>query len=1392
MAITVNPDIGSFSALTDQWSKPIMVGGAPYYVENANVNGNAPWAISEPNDHTLQFNLRPGDLWPDNTSARTEIGGATLYAPTSTVNISYQVTVQPGLADYNLSWEILGQIHSDDNSSITQSLTQDSPVFSFHLTGADGVGGGDYLAVEGMYALSGQTTPTAAAPAGNPYNGYLYVSPEPIVRGKSYSIQVEGSFQNNSNGYVEVWVNGTQVVNYHGPIGYGASNYWKEGVYEGWTTTQPITVDYANTTVTSSAYTADNNTTVAGAPVSAPVFVSYTANANGSFTINGTAAPNTTVHEIQQVFATGGDTLKLDGTATVNASGNWTYTTPSLINGTWDGFTAYDENSVGDVSATTTNNGGGVTTKMLPSPVIQSTDVNGDAVTLSGVIPVAYGGTGPTGATVLVYDGATELGSTTTTAGGLWSFTTSSLANGAHSFTAELQNSYGNSAPSIPIPLTLGSSADPAIAEADPAAAPTISGAVAGQATTSEAAVKPFSAVTIADPNSGASDTLTITVGGAGGALSGTGLTGGTGGVYTLTGTAATVTSELDALSFKPTAGAPGTNSTTTFKLSDLSSAYATATVNMTTSVVEADPAAAPTISGTVAGQATTSEAAVKPFSAVKVTDPNSGASDTLTITVGGAGGALSGTGLTGGTGGVYTLTGTAASVTSELDALSFTPKAGAPGTSSTTTFKLSDLSSADATATVNTTTSVVDTDPAVTPAAPTISGAVAGQATTSEAAVKPFSAVKVTDPNSGASDTLTITVAGAGGALSGTGLTGGTGGVYTLTGTAATVTSELDALSFAATAGAPGTSSTTTFKLSDLSSAYATATVNTTTSVVDTDPAGGALAAPVILSASPDSGPSSALTTTSNQLTLVGTAAAGATITVFDSSTDLGTATTNASGVWTFTTPSPLTDGAHSFTATATNASGAQSAHSAALAITVNPDIGSFSALTDQWSNPITIDGAPFYVENANVDGNAPSAISETNPQTLRFVLQPGATWSDNDSHRTEVGGGTIYAPTTTINTSYQFMVEPGQTNQYWTVLGQFHSDDSSPITQSLTTDYPDFAVELTGPNGHGQGDYLAIWADYALPGQTTPTAITPTGGASWGFDYISPTPIVRGQNYSMQIEASFQNNAKGFLEVWINGAQVVDYHGPLGYGAGTYWKEGIYQDPADTTQTLAVDYKNLTVSATPSAPLILGHKVSGNQVTVTGTAEANGTVTVYDGSTKLGTTTVAGNGTWSYQSGALPVGPFTLTATVTDSAGNVSAVSNAVDPTIAPVAPTISGAASGKPALPDPFAGVSVADANANATDTLTITVGGAGGALNGAGLSGGTGGVYTLSGMAATITSELDALAFTQKSGSTGASKTTFTLSDLSSAYATPTVNTVSELFSSSRCRGRRGLR
>ena len=233
-----------------------------------------------------------------------------------------------------------------------------------------------------------------------------------------------------------------------------------------------------------------------------------------------------------------------------------------------------------------------------------------------------------------------------------------------------------------------------------------ITGTEAGQTTTSEAPVTPFSSVTIGDVNAGATDTLTITVGGTGGTLSGTDLSGGAGGVYTLSGTAAAITGELDALSFTPTAGPAHMTSMSTFTLSDQSSAPgADAAVDAITTVIDGGLAVAPTIYGTKAGQTTTSEAPVMPFSGVTIADINAGATDRLFITVGGTGGTLRGTGLIPGPGS-YLLSGTAAAVTSELDALSFTPKAGPAATS---TFTLSDKSSAYATATVDTTTTVTD-----------------------------------------------------------------------------------------------------------------------------------------------------------------------------------------------------------------------------------------------------------------------------------------------------------------------------------------------------------------------------------------------------------------------------------------------------------------------------------------------------------------------------------------------------------------------------------------------------------------------------------------------------------------------------------------------------------
>ena len=82
-------------------------------------------------------------------------------------------------------------------------------------------------------------------------------------------------------------------------------------------------------------------------------------------------------------------------------------------------------------------------------------------------------------------------------------------------------------------------------------------------------------------------------------------------------------------------------------------------------------------------------------------------------------------------------------------------------------------------------------------------------------------------------------------------------------------------------------------------------------------------------------------------------------------------------------------------------------------------------------------------------------------------------------------------------------------------------------------------------------------------------------------------------------------------------------------------------------------------------------------NTLTLTGTAEANSTVKVYDGATLLGSVTANGTGAWSYTTAALANGAHSLTATATDAAGNTGVASTALAVTIdttAPVAPVMS----------------------------------------------------------------------------------------------------------------------
>src|SRR6185295_6591816 len=99
-----------------------------------------------------------------------------------------------------------------------------------------------------------------------------------------------------------------------------------------------------------------------------------------------------------------------------------------------------------------------------------------------------------------------------------------------------------------------------------------------------------------------------------------------------------------------------------------------------------------------------------------------------------------------------------------------------------------------------------------------------------------------------------------------------------------------------------------------------------------------------------------------------------------------------------------------------------------------------------------------------------------------------------------------------------------------------------------------------------------------------------------------------------------------------------------------------------------------NVTIDTTaPTTPLIAsGVVVNTNEIALTGTAEANATVKVYDGAALLGSALASGTGAWGYTTAVLPNGGHSLTATATDAAGNTGVASSALSVTIDTTAPT------------------------------------------------------------------------------------------------------------------------
>ena len=262
------------------------------------------------------------------------------------------------------------------------------------------------------------------------------------------------------------------------------------------------------------------------------------------------------------------------------------------------------------------------------------------------------------------------------------------------------------------------------------------------------------------------------------------------------------------------------------------------------------------------------------------------------------------------------------------------------------------------------------------------------------------------------------------------------------------------------------------------------------------------------------------------------------------------------------------------------------------------------------------------------------------------------------------------------------------------------FGSD--ATLTAGAVTDNSGFKVDTTAPGAPSTPDLLAATDSGSsntdnITNDTTPTF---TGTAEAGstvtiFDGVTAvgSVVASGGTYSITTSALSQG-------VHSITATATDPAGNISIASGAL--------------SITID----TTEAAPGTPVLLAASDSGSSnsdritnvttPTFTGTGVDGDTVTIFDGSTAVGSAVVSG-GTYSITTSALSQGVHSITAKQTDAAGNTSSASSALSVTIDTTAsaPVISGFTSDSGATGDHITNDTTLTINGTAEVGATVTV-------------------------------------------------------------------------------------
>ncbi|PJZ03879.1 Ig-like domain repeat protein [Pantoea rodasii] len=866
------------------------------------------------------------------------------------------------------------------------------------------------------------------------------------------------------------------------------------------------------------------------------------------------------------------DGTNLIGTAIASGTGAWTFTSTALATGSHTlNVTVTD--AAGNVSGTTSSVV--VIDTTPPAAVLNLAAANNNGSTPIGITAgsstndntPAISGTAEAGSVVRVYDGGTLLGSVIAGSTGVWSLTSTTLADGSHTINVTATDAAGNISPNASITFTVDTAAPIAV--------------------TNLVVTNDVTSTTV--PNGGSTNDNTPT----------------------LTGTAEAnaIVTVYDGTTVLGSTTASGTGAWS-FISPTLSNGTHPLSVTVKDAAGNVSPAST-TVSVIVDTVAPNASTLVITNDITNTTVPNGGSTNDSTPT-------LSGTAEIGSIVRIYDGSTLLTSIT-----------VGASGNWNYTTAVLSQgshpisVTATDAAGNISGTTSATVT---VDTVIPTITLAAANNNGSTQVAIGAGTSTNDNTPAlSGTAEANSVVKIFDGGVQIGS-VTASSTGAWSWTST--TLGEGAHTITATATdaAGNVSPAATTNFTVD-------TVVPNTVTNLVVTND--------VTATAVPTGG-----STNDNTPTLSGTAEANAIVTVYDGTTVLGSVTASGTGTWSFVSP-VLSNGSHPLNVTVKDAAGNVSPASTPVTITVDTVAPNTSTLV------ITNDVTNTTVASGGSTNDTTPTLSGTAEAGSRVTIYDGT-----NVLGTAIASGTgAWTFTTAVLTQGSHPISVSVTDAAGNISGRTNAtvviDTTPPTAVTLVAANNNGSTAVTIPNngvtndstpllsGTGEvGAKVSIYDGAALLGTTTVAS-----NGTWSF--ISTT--LSNGSHTLNVT---QTDAAG--NVSPNASTVMTI---------------------DTVAPAAVN--NLVITDDVGAsqgPLANGAVTDDATPTLSGTAEANAIVTIYDGTTVLGSVTASGTGAWSFTTATLSNGTHPLSVTVTDAAGNSSAASATVSITVDTIAPAAS----------------------------------------------------------------------------------------------------------------------